>query len=91
MINPFATTKELVVLGQLKEHGESYGLDLVRKSNGKLNRSSVYIVLGRLEEKGFVRSRTVKETNPGLPRPRYSLTEAGERMLEASRVAFNQT
>lgn len=91
MINPFATTTELLVLSLLETHGESYGLELIRASGGKLKRGTAYVTLGRLEERELVKSRLIKQNHPGLPRPLYSLTEAGKRMLEASRVAFNQT
>jgi DNA-binding PadR family transcriptional regulator len=83
MINPFASTTEILVMSLLQA-GEKYGLELIRESGGKLKRGTVYITLGRLEERGLVLSRIDKKAiNPGLPRPRYRLTEAGERMLQA--------
>jgi len=90
MINPFATKTELKVLELLQGSEGMYGLEMVRASGGKLKRGTAYVTLGRLEERGLVKSRLIKQNNPGLPRPLYTLTEAGKRMLEASRVAFNQ-
>lgn len=88
MGNPFATATELLVLGLLREEPRGiYGLELVKISNGKLARGTVYVLLGRLEEKGFVRS-SVKErpTHPGLPRPQYTLTALGMRVLAAAEL-----
>ena len=88
MVNPFATRTELDVLGMLRdEPGGMYGLELVRASNGRLARGTVYVLLGRLEEKGFVRSRVKRNADhPGLPRPRYALTALGQRVLEAAEL-----
>lgn len=36
---------------------ERYGLELVDASGGALKRGSVYVILARMEEKGFVDSR----------------------------------
>jgi DNA-binding PadR family transcriptional regulator len=86
MGNPFAAETELLILRMLNDELEGmYGLELVKASNGKLKRGTVYVTLGRMEEKGFVRShRTRDERHPGLPRPRYSLTGLGHRALEAA-------
>jgi len=88
MANPFATGTELLVLRLLAQEPEGqYGLELVRSSAGKLKRNSVYVTLGRLEEKGFVKSHTPQQTaHPGLPRPIYSLTAQGRRALEAAEI-----
>ncbi len=61
-----------------------YGLELVRLSNGKLKRGTIYVVLGRLEKRGLLKSKVARSTNhPGIPRPVYTITDAGERMLKA--------
>lgn len=41
----------------LREHGELYGLQLVKLSRGKLKRGTVYVHLHRLADKGLVGSR----------------------------------
>lgn len=82
--------KELVALQLLRDGGpEMYGLELVKESGGKLGRAGVYVTLDRLEEKGFVSSRTpAREDHPGLPRPRYRLTALGEKVLRAAEAAI---
>jgi DNA-binding PadR family transcriptional regulator len=64
----------------------AYGLQIVRKSSGSVNRGSVYVLLGRLEEKGFVRvlRPKVDPDYPGPPRPMYQLTAEGSRVLGAA-------
>jgi len=56
---------------------ESYGLDLVRKSNGAVKMGSVYVLLGRLEDKGLVSSRRVDSPICSTPRRLYRATERG--------------
>ncbi len=62
-----------------------YGLELVAASNGRLKRGTVYVTLGRMEDKGYVHSRL--EDGPpeagGLPRRIYEPTALGRRVLEA--------
>jgi DNA-binding PadR family transcriptional regulator len=86
--NPFAATKELLVLSLLRDEPMGlYGLEIVKASNGRLQRGTVYVTLGRLEEKGYVKSAVNrKPDHPGLPRPRYSLTGQGRRVLEAAQI-----
>lgn len=88
MGNPFASRTELTILGILRdEPGGMYGLEMVRASRGRLARGTVYVLLGRLEEKGYVRSRVNRDADhPGLPRPRYTLTAVGQRALEAAEI-----
>ena len=76
--------KEAVVLGLLRGSGEMYGLEMVRASDGALRRGSVYVILDRLEDKGFVQSRADKRHGlPGMPRRFYRITGLGERALRA--------
>jgi len=77
-----------MILGLLRdEPGGMYGLELVKTSEGRLSRGTVYVLLGRLEEKGYVRSSTPKASDhSGLPRPRYKLTAQGQRVLEAADI-----
>lgn len=88
MANPFATETELLVLRLLRDKPAGmYGLQLVETSGGRLKRGTVYVTLGRLEEKGFVDSRTPQKTkHAGLPRPIYRLNGAGERALAAAEL-----
>lgn len=86
--NPgWPTGAEMLVLRMLQnETGGMYGLRLVETSNGKLKRGSVYVLLGRLEEKGFVKVSKPKGApdHPGLPRPIYRITADGSRVLAAA-------
>src|SRR5918994_2318374 len=64
--------KELLVL-ELLRHQELYGLQLVAASRGRLKRGTVYVTLGRMEEKGYITS-TLDDPPPGaggLPRRLY--------------------
>jgi PadR family transcriptional regulator PadR len=87
---PTLSTKEALVLELLIEHGEMYGLQLVSSSRRRLKRGTVYVTLGRMEDKGYIRSRL--EAPPartgGLPRRLYECTALGKRVLTAwTRVA----
>jgi DNA-binding PadR family transcriptional regulator len=94
MANPFATETELTILRLLRDSRSRaglYGLEIVRQSEERLekplSRGTVYTLLGRMEEKGFVRSKArASEGHAGLPRPRYTLTALGEAALHAARA-----
>ena len=62
---------------------ELYGLELVAGSRRRLKRGTVYVTLGRMEDKGYVTSRL--EAPPanagGLPRRLYRITPMGRRVL----------
>jgi DNA-binding PadR family transcriptional regulator len=76
--------KELLVLELLQDQ-DFYGLQLVAVSKGRLKRGTVYVTLGRMEEKGYITSTL--EAAPagagGLPRRIYAATPLGRRMLAA--------
>ena len=76
---------ERVVLQLLIGGGESYGLELVKKSDGALKRGTVYVTLQRMEEKGFVESRQEEHKPEHLSAPRrlYKVTGLGQRALRA--------
>jgi DNA-binding PadR family transcriptional regulator len=87
---PTLSPKESLILELLIERGEMYGLQLVSSSRRRLKRGTVYVTLGRMEDKGYISSRT-EDAPPdagGLPRRMYSATPFGERVFEAwTRVA----
>lgn len=82
---PRLSAKESLILEQLA-HGESlYGLQFVAASRGRLKRGTIYVTLGRMEDKGFVRSRAedAPDGAGGLPRRLYEATPYGLRVLKA--------
>jgi DNA-binding PadR family transcriptional regulator len=82
---PTLSAKERIVLELLVSSGAKYGLQLVDESRGRLKRGTVYVTLGRMEEKGYISSTL--EAAPagagGLPRRIYIATALGHRMLAA--------
>ena len=81
---PRLSSKEKVILELLAARGRMYGLQLVSDSRGKLKRGTVYVTLGRMEQKGFIESEPEKlSDNSGLvPRRMYRATSFGVRVLE---------
>ncbi len=77
--------KERVVLELLVRDGSMYGLQLVDESQGRLKRGTVYVTLGRMEEKGMVESRHEAATadEGAIPRRMYHPTAYGLRLLDA--------
>ena len=74
-----------LVLELLVRAGELYGLQLVTASKGRLKRGTVYVTLGRMEDKGYITSK-LDDPPPragGLPRRLYEATPLGHRMLSA--------
>ena len=82
---PTLPPKEALILELLVEHSEMYGLQLVAASKRRLKRGTVYVTLGRMEEKGYISSRL--EDAPadvgGMPRRLYQPTALGRRVLAA--------
>lgn len=75
--------KESLILEMLTSAGELYGLQMVDASKRRLKRGTVYVTLGRMEEKGYVTSH-LEEAPPeagGLPRRLYRATPLGRRVL----------
>ena len=58
------SAKESLILELLTEHDELYGLQLVASSKRKLKRGTVYVTLGRMEEKGYITSRLAWQDPP---------------------------
>lgn len=84
---------EVVILSLLISEREMYGLEMVKKSEGKLKLGTIYLTLSRMEEKGYATSR--KELDPTLvvPRRLYKITGAGARIYRAwtdAQGAFNR-
>ena len=87
MTTGFPTAAELQVMQLLMDEPRGlYGLQVVDKSKirrgTQISRGSIYVLLGRLEDKGLVDVDRRKESNyPGMPRPLYKLNAHGQRVL----------
>jgi DNA-binding PadR family transcriptional regulator len=75
--------KELEVLRHLNSELKGmYGLQVVERSGGAIGRASVYILLSRLEDKGYVSvTRPKTADHPGMPRPIYKINALGKKAL----------
>jgi len=82
---PTLSGKEHLVLELLVANGPSYGLQLVAASKGRIKRGTVYVTLGRMEEKGYVESEPDPNASDDLILPRriYKPSAYGLRVLEA--------
>src|SRR4051812_11001672 len=82
---PSLPPKEALILELLVDEAERYGLQLVAASKGRLKRGTVYVTLGRMEDKGFIASRleSAPADEGGLPRRIYEPTAFGRRVLAA--------
>lgn len=82
---PSLPPKEHAILELLVAGGPMYGLQIVERSDGALKRGTVYVTLGRMENKGYLESEQ-EPAEPGaigLPRRIYRATALGERALHA--------
>jgi DNA-binding PadR family transcriptional regulator len=81
---PNMSRTEALVM-ELLGGAERYGLELVDASGGTLKRGSVYVLLARMEEKGFIASRQ-EARGPraaGVPRRLYRATAYGLKVHRA--------
>ena len=77
---------EFLILKMLiNNSGEMFGLEMVESSGGRLKRGTIYVTLGRMEDKGFILSRKEKQREGarGLPRRLYKPSALGQRVLAA--------
>lgn len=84
---PRLSSLETFILELLSEHREMYGLEMVDSSGGRLKRGSVYVTLGRMEDKGYITSKEVEGEGQGPPRNVYRVTGHGARVLAAWQIA----
>ncbi len=83
------SAKESLILDFLVGEKEMYGLEFVAASRRRLKRGTVYVTLGRMEDKGYIVSR-LEPAPPhvgGLPRRLYQSTPLGRRVLRLWRDA----
>jgi len=77
-----ATDLEMEILRLLTTGRRLYGLEMVKESD-KLKRGTIYVYLGRMEEKEWINSEAEKDAKvPGLPRRRYWITGKGQRVFD---------
>jgi PadR family transcriptional regulator, regulatory protein PadR len=80
--------EELVLLTVAAQHDEAYGVSILEgleeKQAKKINISAVHVALKRLEDKGFVKSRSggITEERGGRRKKFYVITALGKRMLD---------
>jgi DNA-binding PadR family transcriptional regulator len=86
---PTLSAKEALILNLLGRSRQMYGLELVAASDGGLKRGTIYVTLGRMEQKGYVTSHVGDEppSNGGLPRRLYSATARGRQVFAALTAA----
>ena len=86
-IPKLSRTERLIL--ELLSGEEMFGLQLVEQSKGGLKRGTVYVTLGRMQDKGYVESRTEDRAAGaiGLPRRLYKPTAYGLRVLKAWEAA----
>src|SRR5215211_6128796 len=84
------TEKEYVILDLLIHDLRGlYGLQIVAKSQGRLKKGTVYVVLQRMQDKGLIDSKSEARVAPeiGIPRRIYTVSGYGERVYKAYTVA----
>jgi PadR family transcriptional regulator, regulatory protein PadR len=80
--------EELVLLMVAALHDEAYGVaileSLEEKTKKSFNISAIHVVLKRMEDKGFVRSRFggITDNRGGRRKKFYVITALGKRMLD---------
>ena len=86
---PKFSATERMIIELLAAHDELFGLQMVELSEGRLKRGTVYVTLGRMQDKGYLESR--QEALPvgaiGLPRRLYRPTGFAMRALAAWNAA----
>lgn len=76
--------ENLILRMLISQGGEMFGLEMVEQSGKRLKRGTIYVTLGRMEDKGFIESRK-EERRPGargLPRRLYKPSALGRRVLQ---------
>jgi DNA-binding PadR family transcriptional regulator len=83
---PRLSRKEFAILDLLVPIGEMYGLEMVKASDGNLKRGSIYVILSRMAEKGYVESREVPREYPeiGIPRRKFMPSDKGKKVYRAN-------
>lgn len=84
--------EQIVLFTVLRLGDDAYGLairDAIEEHTGRrVSPGSIYTTLGRLDERGIVRSHVEGPGAPGRPRKFYELTTEGARRLQTSYEAL---
>ncbi|MFV0388517.1 MAG: PadR family transcriptional regulator [Pyrinomonadaceae bacterium] len=88
---PSLSSNEFIIVEMLIERGEMFGLEMIEHSHGKLKKGSIYVTLGRMEQKGLLASKEIARKNNefGNNRRIYIPTERGKRIFRAQEIAIN--
>lgn len=87
--------EELVLLMVAAQHNEAYGVSVLEGLEAELDRkvniSAIHVVLKRMEDKGFVKSRYggITEDRGGRRKKYYVITALGKRMLDEQHALRN--
>ena len=79
---PRLSSKEYLILNYLSAHNEAYGLQMVKDSEGHLKRGTIYVTLGRMEEKNYIES-FLQPSKIGPAKRVYRITGHGARVFDA--------
>lgn len=76
----------------LNNNRDMFGLAIVKASDGEISRGTIYVTLGRMEDKGFVESYQEEKAPEaiGLPRRYYKPTGLGMRVYQAMELSSNE-
>lgn len=87
---PSLSGKEFTIMELLTNNGEMFGLEMVDESSGELKKGTIYVTLGRMEEKDLVESYAEEraENENGIARRIYHPTDYGERVFKAQEIAL---
>jgi DNA-binding PadR family transcriptional regulator len=84
---------EAMILQIMSDNGfkERYGLELLKLSDGKIKRGTIYTTLQRMEDKGFVTSRHAEKPDDvsGIRKKLYEVTGTGQRALQAYELVLS--
>ena len=85
------TRSERIALAALRScGGEAHGLEIVKASGGLISRTSIYIMLSHLQDKGYVSSKYVRAWTYIGPRRRiYHITPEGTAAFNAEVAAHD--
>lgn len=72
-------TEFFILKLMMNEGSDIYGLELLKKSGGKLKRGTIYTTLSRMEDKGLITSKKEDTIQEGLTAKRrmYRISGAG--------------